>query len=84
MDRNDQSQRACCRGAAARGDESTTGTRARMMVQLGEHSAMEAAEITRDITHVASIKGSSPTPPRPRENISRELLEFEPATTLEL
>ena len=63
--------------------------RAQMMVQLGELSAgrqaLEAAEIAPGtLPTLQAFRDPSRRPPRPREDIPRELLEFEPATPLEL
>ena len=60
-----------------------------MMVQLGEFSAgrqaLEAAEIAPGtLPTLQALRDPSRRPPRPREDIPRELLEFEPATPLEL
>ena len=60
-----------------------------MMVQLGElfagRQALEAAEIAPGtLPTLQALRDPSRRPPRPREDIPQELLEFEPITPLEL
>ena len=85
----DASTARCRRSRRRSVDAEGRAARAQMLVQLGELSggrqALEAAEVAPGpLQTLQALRDPSLRPRRAREAISRELLDFEPATSLEL
>ena len=89
QDAEDASTARCRRSRRRSVDVERRAARAQMLVQLGELSsgrqALEAAEVAPGtLQTLQALRDPSRRPRRTREVISRELLDFEPATSLEL
>ena len=89
QDAEDASTARCRRLRRRSVDVERRAARAQMLVQLGELSsgrqALEAAEVAPGtLQTLQALRDPSRRPRRARETISRELLDFEPATSLEL
>ena len=89
QDAEDASTARCRRLRCRSVDVERRAARAQMLVQLGELSsgrqALEAAEVAPGTLQTLQALRDPSRRPRPaREAISRELLDFEPATSLEL
>ena len=89
QDAEDASTARCRRLRRRCVDVESRAARAQILVQLGELSpgrqALEAAEVAPGtLQTLQALRDPSRRPRRAREPISRELLDFEPATSLEL